>query len=32
MHRARRYDATREVRHMRRTTVRAEAMTAQQAA
>ena len=32
MHRARRYDDTREVRDMRRTTVRGEAMTAQQAA
>jgi alpha-ketoglutarate-dependent 2,4-dichlorophenoxyacetate dioxygenase len=32
MHRARRYDDTREVRDMRRTTVRGKAMTAQQAA
>jgi len=32
MHRARRYDDTREVRDMRRTTVRGEAMTARQAA
>ena len=32
MHRARRFDDTKEVRDMRRTTVRGEAMTAQQAA
>jgi hypothetical protein len=32
MHRVRRFDDTRDIRDMRRTTIRGEAMTAQQAA